>query len=61
MMIGLGVIAAMAMLVLGAILGAVALFAGTRKRLYAWLGLILNILPLLLGIGLVVLGLTMSG
>ncbi|GAB2659405.1 hypothetical protein [Arenimonas aestuarii] len=60
MMIGFGMLAAMAMLVLGAILGAVGLFAGTRKRLFAWLGLVLNVLPLLLGIALVILGLAMT-
>ena len=60
MMVGFGMIAAMALLVLGAILGAVGLFAGVRKRLFAWLGLVLNLLPLLLGIALVIVGLAMA-
>lgn len=60
MMVGFGMIAAMALLVLGAILGGVGLFAGTRKRLFAWLGLILNLLPLLLGIVIVIVGLAMA-
>lgn len=60
MMIGFGMLSAMALLVLGAILGAVGLFAGTRKRLFAWLGLVLSALPLLLGIAIVILGLAMT-
>ncbi|WP_374601876.1 hypothetical protein [Arenimonas sp.] len=60
MMIGVGMLAAMALLVLGAILGVLGLFAGTRKRLFAWLGLVLNLLPLLGGIALVILGLAMA-
>ncbi|KFL36862.1 hypothetical protein [Arenimonas donghaensis] len=59
-MVGMGMLAAMALLVLGAILGAVGLFAGARKRLFAWLGLVLNLLPLLLGIVIVVVGLAMA-
>ena len=50
----------MALLVLGAILGVAGLFAGTRKRLFAWLGLVLSALPLLLGIALFILGLAMT-
>jgi hypothetical protein len=58
--IGFGAMAATALLVLGAILGVAGLFAGTRKRLFAWLGLVLNLLPLLAGIALIILGLAMT-
>lgn len=60
MMIGLGMLAAMAFLVLGAILGIAGLFVGTRKRVFAWIGVVLNVLPLLAGIALVIVGLVMT-
>lgn len=60
MMIGFAAIAAMGLMILGAILGIAGLFVGERKRVFAWVGLLLNILPLLAGIALVVIGLAMA-
>jgi hypothetical protein len=60
MTIGFLAIAAMCLLVLGAILGIAGLFVGQRKRVFAWVGLVLNVLPLLAGIALVVIGLAMA-
>lgn len=60
MMIGFGVMAAMAVLALGAILGIAGLFVGERKRVFAWIGLVLNALPIVGGIALIILGLAMS-
>lgn len=60
MMIGFGMIAALAVLALGAILGIAGLFVGERKRVFAWVGLVLNALPIVGGIALVILGLAMS-
>ena len=60
MMIGFGAIAALAVLALGAILGIAGLFVGERKRVFAWIGLVLNALPIVGGIALIILGLAMS-
>lgn len=50
MMIGFAILGAMGLALLGGILGLVALFQSDRKRLFAVLGLILNLL-VFLGIG----------
>ena len=60
MLVGLLVLGSMAVLVLGAILGIAGLFVGERKRLWAWIGLVLNALPILGGVALMILGLAMS-
>lgn len=60
MAIGFLAIAAMGLLLLGAILGIAGLFVGERKRVFAWVGLVLNVLPMLAGIALIVIGLAMA-
>ena len=60
MMIGFLAIGAMGLLVLGAILGVAGLFVGARKRVFAWVGLVLNVLPLLAGIALMAIGFAMA-
>ena len=60
MMIGVLTLGCAAMLLLGAILGLAGLFVGVRRRVFAWVGLVLNALPLLLTIGLMIVGLTMA-
>ena len=60
MMIGLGVMAGMAGTLIGALLGIAGLFVGDRRRVFAWVGLILNALPLLVAIVLIALGLSMA-
>lgn len=60
MLVGFLVIAGIAALLLGAVLGLLGLFIGERRRMYAWIGLVLNALPLLLALALMALGLAMS-
>jgi len=60
MMIGFGVICDCMLFVVGAVLGIVGLFQGDRKRIFAVLGLIFNLL-LVLGVGaLVAIGLALG-
>jgi hypothetical protein len=60
MLIGFLMIGAMVVLLLGGILGVAGLFVGERKRVFAWVGVVLNALPILGGLGLIILGLAMS-
>ncbi|MFY2764197.1 hypothetical protein [Arenimonas sp. MALMAid1274] len=60
MMVGILVVAGIGGLLLGALLGLLGLFIGERRRMYAWLGLVLNALPLLAALGLMALGFAMS-
>ncbi|PRH83696.1 hypothetical protein [Arenimonas caeni] len=58
--IGVLMLGSMAVLLLGAILGIAGLFVGERKRVFSWIGLVLNALPILGGLALILLGLAMS-
>jgi hypothetical protein len=60
MAIGLVIVVCGGLLLLGGVLGLAGLFVGERRRLFSWIGLILNALPLLGALALVVLGLAMA-
>jgi hypothetical protein len=53
---GLGMLAAAGMLVLGGLLGIAGLFVGERRRLFAWIGLIMCFLPVAVVVVLAIVG-----